>query len=921
MEPGFGQNLEGFLIKGNLSLSPAQIPSLQGDGSLEGSGTLYFDVIKEYNDNYGVSIQDVVFQNEHIYIPYTDPSTSLTSACVVLDGGIAIKHTQNATSKTSGGGLTIAGGAAIGKALHVGGLLDVNGNHIANVAWPTLGSDGVNKDYVDSVADRVSGNFTIGQVIIADSNGDAIRGYNFFTLSETQLTLDKPFVITDTRNATNHSSGSFVVLGGASIGKDVNIGGILDLNGNVIENVGYPVIGTDAATKQYVDDQGVKGNFTTGQILVADTGGNAIRGYDGFTFSTTGTSGYVNINNNTSLIIYNTTDASGLGSNGGSLISYGGASFEKSVYIGGQLDVNLNRITSVDTPIDALDAVNKAYVDALVSSGIGGGGGDGCCDMTATSGSTLLEKTYILDNNTVIPEDITTFTFTTDTKAFVSYVYVEYNNTSEHDCALYTIRGMNNDGEWVITNTYVGDKTNVDFYIRYDGSQAIMQYTNLNISGITSIRFRTSTNITNSVSSGQSNILLENNILTYTDVPGLTFLNSQVNSVHLIISIFNQLDGRHSVYFLNCVLKNNEWVLNSYFIGDDLNIYFRITTQSSIGYIQYTNENSLGTYVARIQKVRILKTQDSLLLLANTNVPTNINTVDFNFANTKKSFIIKVYVEVPGENKYALYDLEGYVCDNIWKINSRFVGDRTGIIFYIATSGDIGYIGYTNTNGVDANIRFASDVPKSFAPIPVGRGGTGNTSLLPYAVLRGNGTDPIVATEDFIYKDYQLILGNLSSILVQNTQPALNLTTATLVTYGGISIGKNLIVGDTLTVKGVDVTPSIGDIYAEREFYANNNQIIPDDVDGFNFSNPNIKSFSGVICVTITTLTDEYDALFDLKGLKKKNNWLFMASCYIGDQVGIKFSMTSGGQVQYTSTNIMNWVSTLMKFRAMTTSI
>ena len=919
MEPGFGQNLEGFLIKGNLSLAPAQIPILQGDGSLEGSGTLYFDVIKEYNNNYGVTLQDVTFQNEHIYIPYTTPSTNLTSACIVLEGGISIKHTQNSTSISSGGGLTVAGGASIGKALNVGGLLDVNGNHIANVAWPNLGSDGVNKDYVDSVADKVSGNFTIGQVIIADSNGDAIRGYDFFTLSETQLTLDKPFVITNSTDALDLSSGSLVVIGGASFGKDVNIGGVLDLDGNVIENVGYPVNGTDVATKQYVDDQGVNGNFTTGQILVADTGGNAIRGYDSFTFSVNGTSSSINISGSTSLIIYNTTDAYGLSS--GSLISYGGASFNKSVYIGGQLDVNLNRITSVDTPIDALDAVNKAYVDALVSSGIGGGGGDGCCDLTATSGNTILEKTYILNNNITIPEDITTFTFTTDTKAFVSYVYVEFNNLSDRACALYTIRGMNNGGEWVITNTYIGGKTNVDFYIRYDGSHAIIQYTNLNTEGITTIRFRTPTNVTNGVSSDQSNILLSNNILTYTDVPGLTFVNSQVNSVQVIISVSNSLDNTHGVYFLNCVLKNNVWSMNSYYIGDDTNVYFKIITQSSIVYIQYINENVTGTFIARIQKIRILKTQDSLLLLANTNVPTNINTVDFNFANTKKSFIMTVYVEVPGEDKYALYELEGYICDNIWKINSRFVGDRTGIIFYIATSGDIGYIGYTNSNGVDANIKFFSDIPKSFAPIPVGRGGTGNTSLLPYAVLRGNGTDPIVATEDFIYKDYQLILGNSSSIILNNTQPALNLTSGTFVTYGGISIGKNLIVGDTLVVKGVDVTPSIGDISAERAFYANNNQLIADNITGFDFTNLNIKSFSGVICVTITTLTDEYDALFDLKGLKKKNEWLFMASCYIGDNLGIKFSMTSAGQVQYTSTNIINWVSTLMKFRAMTTTI
>ena len=60
MESGFGQNLEGFLIKGNLSLAPAANPTLQGDGSIEGSGTLYFDNIREYNNSNGINIQDII---------------------------------------------------------------------------------------------------------------------------------------------------------------------------------------------------------------------------------------------------------------------------------------------------------------------------------------------------------------------------------------------------------------------------------------------------------------------------------------------------------------------------------------------------------------------------------------------------------------------------------------------------------------------------------------------------------------------------------------------------------------------------------------------------------------------------------------------------------------------------------------------
>jgi hypothetical protein len=91
MESGFGQNLEGFLIKGNLSLAPAEIPHLQGDGSIEGSGTLYINKIVEYDTFNGINIQDVLFKNNVVYIPYNTPSLDVTSGSIVLEGGISIK--------------------------------------------------------------------------------------------------------------------------------------------------------------------------------------------------------------------------------------------------------------------------------------------------------------------------------------------------------------------------------------------------------------------------------------------------------------------------------------------------------------------------------------------------------------------------------------------------------------------------------------------------------------------------------------------------------------------------------------------------------------------------------------------------------------------------------------------------------------
>ena len=244
MESGFGQNLEGFLIKGNLSLAPSANPSLQGDGSVEGSGTLYFDSIKEYNYANGVNIQQVNFKNDQLLIPYTLPSDNATSASVIIDGGLAIKHTQNAASVTSGGGLTVVGGVSIGKRLIVGGDVDITGNYIKNVAYPIIGTDGVNKDYVDDVAGKLSGNFTTGQVIIADSNGDAIRGYDFFTTDTTRLNLSIPFYISDTTNADGlGSGGSLNISGGVTIDKDTYIGGSLDVNG--ITTLDQTTINTD----------------------------------------------------------------------------------------------------------------------------------------------------------------------------------------------------------------------------------------------------------------------------------------------------------------------------------------------------------------------------------------------------------------------------------------------------------------------------------------------------------------------------------------------------------------------------------------------------------------------------------------------------------------------------------------------------
>jgi hypothetical protein len=164
-----------------------------------------------------------------------------------------------------------------------------------------------------------------------------------------------------------------------------------------------------------------------------------------------------------------------------------------------------------------------------------------------------------------------------------------------------------------------------------------------------------------------------------------------------------------------------------------------------------------------------------------------------------------------------------------------------------------------------------------------------------------------------------MTLGPISSIVLNSTQYATNLTSGTLVTYGGVSIQKNLRIGEELVVNNVDITPLADDISSERTFYADNNQVLTQDVTGFMFSNKT-KSFNAIVCVTIETTTNSLDSLFEIKGLRKSSGWILNVS-YVGDNSGITFSITSFGQIQYTSTNITDWISNIMKFRALTTSM
>lgn len=130
---------------------------------------------------------------------------------------------------------------------------------------------------------------------------------------------------------------------------------------------------------------------------------------------------------------------------------------------------------------------------------------------------------------------------------------------------------------------------------------------------------------------------------------------------------------------------------------------------------------------------------------------------------------------------------------------------------------------------------------------------------------------------------------------------------------------------DTTTkghLDGIDtalgITVATGDI-GLTSFSAANNQVSAANVTGLAFNNAAIRAFSATVSVAIVGTGNLFE-VFELKGIQKDASW-DMSVESAGDTSGITFSITSAGQVQYTSTDVAGFVSDTMEFRAITTHV
>jgi hypothetical protein len=117
----------------------------------------------------------------------------------------------------------------------------------------------------------------------------------------------------------------------------------------------------------------------------------------------------------------------------------------------------------------------------------------------------------------------------------------------------------------------------------------------------------------------------------------------------------------------------------------------------------------------------------------------------------------------------------------------------------------------------------------------------------------------------------------------------------------------------------IRVNPCSGDIYSQLTTSISNNQASAANVTNLVFNPSNTRSFVAYVTVEVVATTSYY-SLYTLQGVYNGTTWYFTSS-YIGDNPSITFTITSGGQVQYTTPNYSGFTSATVKCRATTMDI
>lgn len=208
----------------------------------------------------------------------------------------------------------------------------------------------------------------------------------------------------------------------------------------------------------------------------------------------------------------------------------------------------------------------------------------------------------------------------------------------------------------------------------------------------------------------------------------------------------------------------------------------------------------------------------------------------------------------------------------------------------------------------------ASLIPATDNSINVGTGGTGFSRVYTRSLFRAADNSVVMDVHNRTLNG----VGGTSRFSFETDLRALE--NLNMNTHKIINVVDPTSAQDVATKNYVDThnSGSAGDI-AETSFSLANNQASPANVTGLAFANATVRSFNALVSVLVDAATDSYE-VFELLGIQRGSDWSMSVNS-TGDDSQVNFSITTAGQVQYTTPSYTSFVSATAKFRAITTTV
>ena len=272
-------------------------------------------------------------------------------------------------------------------------------------------------------------------------------------------------------------------------------------------------------------------------------------------------------------------------------------------------------------------------------------------------------------------------------------------------------------------------------------------------------------------------------------------------------------------------------------------------------------------------------------------------------------------LDVNGTSKFT-----SLIANEISTGNLRITGSVTSgdlLVSNVIVSGNLTVTGTTTTINMESTILEDNLIVINNGPAGLADGGilvkryiSGTTGSSNYAGVfykessdeftfavtdSDPGINQVVINEYLPIRAKSLTL-ETSGSLIANSAQLTNANVTTLTT--GTASFTNLTTGN-LRVSGLNVN--------YNSFTGSNNVISSSDVTGFSIGS-SLNSFDSSLTVVVSLSGSTLYENFTLSGVRTASGWrLFVGQR--GDSTGIRFTITSGGQLQYTSTNLANWIS------------